>query len=137
MDDPAAQVTLSVVRSGGGEGAVTLLWQLEERAAGDLSPLNGTLVFTEVGEERRHPPVSSLKGSFVKYSLFFFSQAQTLKSFTIEALTDAALEGEERFNVRLFPAQPDAVVDPLNGQFEAPFQFRNGESNGLVCPPLL
>lgn len=48
MDDPAAQVTLTVVRSEGGEGAVTLLWQLEERAVGDLSPLNGTLVFTEV-----------------------------------------------------------------------------------------
>lgn len=71
VDDPAAQVTLSVVRSEGGEGAVTLLWQLEERAAGDLSPLNGTLVFTEVREERPHPPGSSFKGSLVKYSLFF------------------------------------------------------------------
>lgn len=47
-DDPAAQVTLTVVRSGGGEGAVALLWQLEGGAARDLSPLNGTLVFTEV-----------------------------------------------------------------------------------------
>ncbi|XP_029685938.1 LOW QUALITY PROTEIN: adhesion G-protein coupled receptor V1 [Takifugu rubripes] len=86
-DDPAAQVTLTVVRSEGGEGAVTLLWQLEEQAVDDLSPLNGTLVFTE---------------------------AQTLETFTIQALPDSALEGEERFNVRLLPAETDAVIDPLN-----------------------
>lgn len=52
MDDPAARVTLTVVRSEGGEGAVTLLWQLDEQAVEDLSPLNGTLVFTEVHYER-------------------------------------------------------------------------------------
>lgn len=51
MDDPAAQATLTVVRSEGGEGAVTLLWQLNEQAREDLSPLNGTLVFTEVQYE--------------------------------------------------------------------------------------
>lgn len=48
MDDPAAVATLSVLRSEGGEGAVTLGWQLEDEASDDLSPLNGTLVFTEV-----------------------------------------------------------------------------------------
>lgn len=47
-----------------------------------------------------------------------FFQAQTLKTFTIEALTDSALEGEERFNVRLSPAETDAVIDPLKGQFK-------------------
>lgn len=51
MDDPAAQVTLTVVRSEGGEGAVTLLWQVDELAMEDLSPRNGTLVFTEVQYE--------------------------------------------------------------------------------------
>lgn len=40
--------TLVVLRSAGGVGAVTLAWQVEERAARDLSPLNGTLVFSEV-----------------------------------------------------------------------------------------
>lgn len=40
--------TLAVLRSSGGEGAVTLAWQLEDQAADDLSPFNGTLVFTEV-----------------------------------------------------------------------------------------
>lgn len=51
IDDPAAMATLTVVRSVGGEGAVTLVWQLEDQARDDLSPLNGTLVFTEVQYE--------------------------------------------------------------------------------------
>lgn len=48
MDDPSAVATLTVLRSTAGVGAVTLVWQLEVRAEGDLSPLNGTLVFNEV-----------------------------------------------------------------------------------------
>lgn len=48
MGDPAAVATLAVVRSAGGEGAVTLRWQLEDQATDDLSPFNGTLVFAEV-----------------------------------------------------------------------------------------
>lgn len=52
MDDPAAVATLAVVRSAGGEGAVTLRWQLEDQATDDLSPFNGTLVFAEVPYER-------------------------------------------------------------------------------------
>lgn len=58
------------------------------------------------------------------FILFFFVcffssfQAQSLKTFTIQVLADSALEGEESFNVRLFPAQTDAVIDPLHGQFQ-------------------
>lgn len=48
MDDPAALATLSVLRSPGGKGTVTLGWQLEDKARDDLSPFNGTLVFNEV-----------------------------------------------------------------------------------------
>uniref|UniRef100_A0A8D3DRH1 Adhesion G-protein coupled receptor V1 n=1 Tax=Scophthalmus maximus TaxID=52904 RepID=A0A8D3DRH1_SCOMX len=48
MDDPAAVATLAVLRSAGGEGTVTLVWQLEDQASDDLSPSNGTLFFTEV-----------------------------------------------------------------------------------------
>lgn len=44
-------------------------------------------------------------------------QTQSLKTFTIQVLADSALEGEESFNVRLFPAQTDAVIDPVRGQF--------------------
>lgn len=44
--------TLAVLRSAGGEGVVTLRWQLEDQATDDLSPFNGTLVFTEVQYKR-------------------------------------------------------------------------------------
>ncbi|KAG7490788.1 G-protein coupled receptor 98 [Solea senegalensis] len=86
-DDPAAAATLAVERSAGGEGAVTLMWQLEDQATDDLSPFNGTLEFTET---------------------------ETLRTFVIRALADSALEGDERFTVRLFPAGSGAVIDPLN-----------------------
>uniref|UniRef100_A0A3B4ZW94 Adhesion G-protein coupled receptor V1 n=1 Tax=Stegastes partitus TaxID=144197 RepID=A0A3B4ZW94_9TELE len=88
-DDPAAVATLAVLRSAGGEGAVTLVWQLEDEAADDLSPFNGTLVFTET---------------------------ESMKSFVIQALADTALEGNEHFTVRLLPAVGSgAVIDPLSG----------------------
>ncbi|XP_068559504.1 adhesion G-protein coupled receptor V1 [Cebidichthys violaceus] len=88
VDDPAAVATLSVLRSPGGEGSVTLGWQLQDQATDDLSPFNGTLVFTE---------------------------AESMKSFMIRALADTALEGDEHFTVRLFPAESGAVIDPLTG----------------------
>ncbi|XP_075895105.1 adhesion G-protein coupled receptor V1 isoform X2 [Nelusetta ayraudi] len=86
--DPAAEATLTVVRSAGGEGAVTLLWQLEHRAVDDLSPLNGTIIFT---------------------------RNQSTHVIVIRALADAVLEGDEHFSLRLFPAESGAVIDPLNG----------------------
>ncbi|XP_065821533.1 adhesion G-protein coupled receptor V1 [Labrus bergylta] len=86
--DPAAVATLAVLRSVGGEGAVTLRWQLDDQAADDLSPLNGTLVFTET---------------------------DSMKTFVIRALADSVLEGDEHFTVKLFPAGSGAVIDPLDG----------------------
>lgn len=47
-DDPDSYVTLTVVRSPGGKGAVQLQWTIDEMAKDDLSPLNGTLHFDEV-----------------------------------------------------------------------------------------
>ncbi|XP_061528205.1 adhesion G-protein coupled receptor V1 isoform X2 [Phycodurus eques] len=89
VDDSAAVAQLAVLRSEGGEGAVTLVWQLEGQAVHDLSPLNGTLVFTET---------------------------ESMKTFVIRALTDRVLEGDEHFTVKLFPASGSiAVIDPLNG----------------------
>ncbi|XP_070820196.1 adhesion G-protein coupled receptor V1 isoform X2 [Chaetodon trifascialis] len=88
VDDPAAVASLAVLRSAGGEGAVILGWQLEDQALDDLSPLNGTLVFTET---------------------------ESMKTFVIRALADTLLEGDEHFTVRLFPADSGAVIDPLNG----------------------
>ncbi|XP_028269622.1 adhesion G-protein coupled receptor V1 [Parambassis ranga] len=87
VDDPAAVATLTVLRSAGGEGAVTLVWQLKGQAAADLSPTNGTLVFT---------------------------QTESVKKFVIRALADTVLEGDEHFTVQLFPAESGAVIDPLH-----------------------
>ncbi|XP_047184912.1 adhesion G-protein coupled receptor V1 [Scophthalmus maximus] len=87
MDDPAAVATLAVLRSAGGEGTVTLVWQLEDQASDDLSPSNGTLFFTET---------------------------ESMKTFVIRALSDTVLEGDEHFTIRLFPAGGGAVIDPLN-----------------------
>ncbi|CAB1319363.1 unnamed protein product, partial [Coregonus sp. 'balchen'] len=86
--DPAAMAMLTVVRSAGGEGAVTLMWRLEDTARDDLSPLNGTLVFNET-ESRR--------------------------TLVIRALADAVLEGDESFTVQLLAAKSGAVIDPING----------------------
>lgn len=47
-DDPDSYVTLTVVRSPGGKGAVRLQWTLDEMAKDDLSPLSGMLHFNEV-----------------------------------------------------------------------------------------
>ncbi|KAF3695921.1 Monogenic audiogenic seizure susceptibility protein 1 -like protein [Channa argus] len=85
-NDTAAVATLAVFRSPGGRGAVTLLWQLEDQAKDDLSPFNGTLVFTET---------------------------ESVKTFVIRALADNILEGNENFTVRLFAADSGAVINPL------------------------
>uniref|UniRef100_A0A3Q3J0J5 Adhesion G-protein coupled receptor V1 n=1 Tax=Monopterus albus TaxID=43700 RepID=A0A3Q3J0J5_MONAL len=86
VGDPAAVATLTVLRSAGGRGAVTLMWQLEDRAKDDLSPFSGTLVFTET---------------------------DSMKTFMIRALADTVLEGDEHFTVRLVP-ESGAVINPLN-----------------------
>ncbi|XP_017272706.1 adhesion G-protein coupled receptor V1 [Kryptolebias marmoratus] len=87
-NDPTAVATLAVLRSAGGIGAVTLVWQADDQAVHDLSPLNGTLVFSET---------------------------ETVKSFVIRAVADEELEGDEHFALRLFPADSGAVIDPLHG----------------------
>lgn len=48
IHDPTANVFLTVSRSSGGQGEVQILWKLEEAARYDLTPLNGTLFFSEV-----------------------------------------------------------------------------------------
>ncbi|XP_077457045.1 adhesion G-protein coupled receptor V1 [Stigmatopora argus] len=89
IGDPAAVARFAVLRSEEGEGAVTLVWQLQREAVNDLSPQNGTLNFTET---------------------------ESMKTFVINALGDSMLEGDESFTVKLFPASDgSAVIDPLNG----------------------
>lgn len=48
IHDLTAHVFLTVSRSSGGQGEVQIFWKLEEAARYDLTPLNGTLFFSEV-----------------------------------------------------------------------------------------
>ncbi|XP_072270059.1 adhesion G-protein coupled receptor V1 [Pyxicephalus adspersus] len=87
IGDPAGEVTLTVVRSPGGQGAVKIIWILEEAGQYDLSPLNGTLNFNET---------------------------DTRKSFTLKAIQDGLLEGMESFTIQL--ASTDySVISPVDG----------------------
>ncbi|XP_075693474.1 adhesion G-protein coupled receptor V1 [Rhinoderma darwinii] len=85
--DPAGEVSLTVVRSQGGHGVVKVIWIVEEAAESDLSPLNGTLIFNE---------------------------SDTRKTFTIQAIQDGLLEGEETFIVQLVSAEY-SVISPVDG----------------------
>ncbi|KAM3940659.1 adhesion G-protein coupled receptor V1 isoform 2-T2 [Leptodactylus fuscus] len=87
IGDPSGEVSLTVVRSEGGHGAVKIIWIVEEAAQYDLSPLNGTLLFNE---------------------------SDTKKTFTLQAIQDGLLEGEERFLVQLVSVEY-SVISPVDG----------------------
>ncbi|KAF1420925.1 G-protein coupled receptor 98, partial [Spheniscus magellanicus] len=86
-DDPAAVVLLTVSRSQGGQGAVKMLWILEEAARYDLTPLNGTLHFNET---------------------------ESQKLIVLHAVQDGLLEGNETFTIQLV-STGDAEISPVNG----------------------
>ncbi|NXM57764.1 GPR98 protein, partial [Illadopsis cleaveri] len=86
-DDSAAVVLLNVRRSQGGRGAVTVLWILEEAARYDLTPLNGTL---------------------------HFSETEFQKLIILHAIQDGLLEGNETFTIQLV-STGDAEISPVNG----------------------
>ncbi|XP_066038594.1 adhesion G-protein coupled receptor V1 [Chamaea fasciata] len=86
-DDSAAVVLLNVSRSQGGRGAVTVLWILEEAARYDLTPLNGTL---------------------------HFSETEFQKLIILHAIQDGLLEGNETFTIQLV-STGDAEISPVDG----------------------
>ncbi|NXX79900.1 GPR98 protein, partial [Urocolius indicus] len=86
-DDPAAIVLLTVSRSQGGRGAVTVLWILEEAARYDLTPLNGTLHFNET---------------------------ESQKLIVLHVIQDGLLEGKETFTIQLV-STGDAEISPITG----------------------
>ncbi|KAE8635798.1 hypothetical protein XENTR_v10002742 [Xenopus tropicalis] len=85
--DLNGEVTLTVARSPGGRGAVKIIWVLEEAAQYDLRPLNGTLIFNE---------------------------SDTRKSFTLQAIQDNLLEGEETYTIQLVSGDY-SVISPVDG----------------------
>lgn len=80
VDDPAAVAKLEVLRSSGGKGAVELGWQLDDWAKDDLSPLNGTIVFTEVHNKNSGVAVPSHieQYSHIFYTFVLHSMLQSL-----------------------------------------------------------
>ncbi|XP_036887970.1 adhesion G-protein coupled receptor V1 [Sturnira hondurensis] len=86
-DDPNSYVTLTVVRSPGGKGAVRLQWTVDETAKDDLSPLNGTLHFDET---------------------------ESQKTIILHTLQDTVLEKDRRFTIQLVSVD-EAEISPVKG----------------------
>ncbi|XP_060617754.2 adhesion G-protein coupled receptor V1 isoform X2 [Anolis sagrei] len=87
IDDPAANIFLTVSRSEGGQGEVRLIWILEETAKYDLTPLNGTVLFAEMDSQ---------------------------KTIVLQAIQDVLLEGDESYTVQLLSTD-DTEISPING----------------------
>uniref|UniRef100_K7FWY2 Adhesion G protein-coupled receptor V1 n=1 Tax=Pelodiscus sinensis TaxID=13735 RepID=K7FWY2_PELSI len=88
LGDSAASVLLTVSRSQGGQGAVRMIWILEEAARYDLTPLNGTL---------------------------YFNETESRKTIVLQAIQDSLLEGNEMYIIQLVSTE-NAEISPINGQ---------------------
>ncbi|KAM5298193.1 adhesion G-protein coupled receptor V1 [Ctenodactylus gundi] len=107
-DDPNSYVTLTVVRSPGGRGAVRLQWAVDEKAKDELSPLNGTLHFDET---------------------------ESQKTIVLRALQDAVLERDRRFTIRLVAAD-EAEISPVTGRASIIIRGERGALGEVgIAPP--
>ncbi|XP_031794624.1 adhesion G-protein coupled receptor V1 [Sarcophilus harrisii] len=106
-DDPSSYITLTVIRSQGGKGAVQLLWALEEAAKDDLSPLNGTLNFEE---------------------------NESQKTIVLRALQDTFLEGDKSFTIQLLSLN-DAEISLVNGRAAIVIQGEKGTPGEVGIAP--
>ncbi|ELW52331.1 G-protein coupled receptor 98 [Tupaia chinensis] len=106
-DDPDSYVTLTVVRSPGGKGAVQLKWTLEEKAKDDLSPLSGTLHFDE---------------------------NESQKTIVLHPLQDTVLDEYRRFTIQL-QSIDEVEISPVRGEFaetSGKLTMRDGQSAAIV-----
>ncbi|XP_063151499.1 adhesion G-protein coupled receptor V1 [Candoia aspera] len=87
IHDPIANVFLTVSRSPGGQGEVQIIWILEEAARYDLTPLNGTLLFSEM---------------------------ESQKTIVLQAIQDGVLEGDEQYSIHLVSTD-NTEISPVNG----------------------
>ncbi|XP_075398780.1 adhesion G-protein coupled receptor V1 [Tenrec ecaudatus] len=106
-DDPDSYVTLTVVRSPGGQGAVRLRWAIEEKAKDDLSPLNGTLHFEET---------------------------ESQKTIVLHALQDTVLEGDKHFIIQLISID-EVEISPVKGSASIIFRGDKGVSGEVGLAP--
>ncbi|XP_074850311.1 adhesion G-protein coupled receptor V1 [Carettochelys insculpta] len=84
--DAAAIVFLTVSRSQGGQGAVRMIWILEEAARYDLTPLNGTL---------------------------YFNETESQKIIVLQAIQDGLLEGNEMYTIQLVSTD-NVEISPIS-----------------------
>ncbi|XP_058132092.1 adhesion G-protein coupled receptor V1 [Dasypus novemcinctus] len=102
-DDPDSYVTLTVVRSHGGKGAVRLQWTIDDMAKYDLSPLNGTLHFDET---------------------------ESQKTIVLHTLGGTVLEGDRRFVIQL--TSTDKVeISPVKGSASIVIRGDKGTSGEI------
>ncbi|KAM9694992.1 adhesion G-protein coupled receptor V1 [Trichechus inunguis] len=106
-DDPDSYVTLTVVRSSGGKGAVQLQWTVDETAKDDLSPLNGTLHFDET---------------------------ESKKTIVLHTLQDTVLEGDKRFVIQLLSVD-EVEISPVKGSASIIIRGDKGVSGEVGIAP--
>ncbi|XP_058384943.1 adhesion G-protein coupled receptor V1 [Diceros bicornis minor] len=106
-DDPDSSVTLTVVRSPGGKGAVQLQWTVDETAKDELSPLNGTLHFEET---------------------------ESRKTIVLHTLQDIVLEEDKRFTIQLLSID-EVEISPVKGSASIIIQGDKGASGEVGIAP--
>ncbi|XP_048187347.1 adhesion G-protein coupled receptor V1 [Perognathus longimembris pacificus] len=106
-DDPDTYVTLTVVRSPGGKGGVRLHWIVDEKAKGDLHPLNGTLDFEE---------------------------AESQKTIVLHAFRDSLLEEDKHFTIQLVSVD-EVEISPLKGSATIIIRSVKGASGEVGIAP--
>ncbi|KAI4570105.1 hypothetical protein MJT46_007399 [Ovis ammon polii x Ovis aries] len=106
-DDPDSYVTLTVVRSPGGKGAVRLQWTIDEMAKDDLSPLSGTLHFDETDSQ---------------------------KTIVLRTLQDATLEEDRHFTIQLLSVD-EVEISPVKGSASIIIRGDKGASGEVGIAP--
>ncbi|XP_036868013.2 adhesion G-protein coupled receptor V1 [Manis javanica] len=106
-DDPDSYVTLTVVRSPRGKGAIGLQWMIDETAKGDLSPLNGTLHFDET---------------------------ESQKTILLHTLQDSVLEEDRHFTIQLIPVG-EVEISPFKGSASIVIRGDKGASGEVGIAP--
>ncbi|XP_033109462.1 adhesion G-protein coupled receptor V1-like [Anneissia japonica] len=102
--DANGLITITVERTQGQQGIVDVVWELDASGFDDITPSSGTLTFPD---------------------------GVTSQSFTLRAVADNVLEGEERFMVIITSVTDDAEISPVNGILTIIVQANPG-SAGLV-----
>ncbi|XP_076995276.1 adhesion G-protein coupled receptor V1 [Tamandua tetradactyla] len=105
-DDPDSYVTLTVVRSPEGKGAVQLQWTIDEMAKNKLKPLNGTLHFDET---------------------------EFQKTILLHTLQGPVLEGDRHFIIQL-TAVDKVEISPVKGSASIIIRGHKGASEVGIAP---